>query len=152
MERKLKNQIVAVLAVVAVAIVGSVFVNLGMEWFGALRRPSQWLPNFVIPIVWTVIYLLVAIYLVVELQNERLKKETAWLFVVNGVLNVLWCLVFFTLNLTFLGAIVIILNLAFGWILYSNLNKNYILPKLLLIYPLWLSIATGLNVALWILN
>ena len=152
MRSKSKYQILSVILVIIVAGLGSLFVNLGTNWFNSLIKPSQWIPNFVIPIVWTVIYLLACIYLVILIKNDKFDKKNTILFIVNGILNVLWCLIFFTLKQTFLGLIIIVINLVLGFILYNYQNKDNILAKLLLIYPLWLSVATCLNLCLWILN
>ena len=153
----MKNNVLRIVSVVApivlVAVLGSVFVNLGIEWFDALVKPSQWIPNWVIPVVWTVIYVTFAIVLLNWSSKEKISTSTKVLLIVNGVLNVLWCLVFFTLKLTFVGNIVILLNLIAGIALRMNIflhNKNY--AYFLAIYPIWLSIATTLNLALWILN
>lgn len=153
MRKTLKYQILAIIAVVIVAVLGSIFVNLGMDWFNLLNKPTQWIPNIVIPIVWTVIYLFTAIMLCVLIKNESLNTALLITFIVNGILNISWCLVFFALNLTLIGNIVIIINLIAGWMLIIQLNKfrnKYI--NLYIIYPLWLSIATTLNLCLWILN
>ena len=77
---------------------GSVFVNIGMNWFNSLNKPQQWIPDFVIPVVWTVIYLLFFIILSKLFNKNKLKKPTIILLVINGIINVLWCLIFFTLN------------------------------------------------------
>lgn len=152
MNNKLKKQILAVFLVVLVAGLGTLFVVLGMDWFNSLAKPSQWIPNFVIPIVWTVIYSLVAVYLVVQIKNDKLDTKNVTIFAINGLLNVLWCLVFFTLNQTLLGLIVIVLNLIASIVLFVEQEGKDILTKLLLIYPTWLSIATCLNLSSWILN
>lgn len=153
MSKKTKYQILMIISIIVVAGLGSLFVNLGMAWFDALKKPTQWIPNFVIPVVWSIIYLLAAIYLFIEIKNERLDREKTGWFVANGVLNILWCLVFFTLNLTLLGLVFIILNLIAGWILFTKISKKpNIFSKLLLSYPVWLSIATSLNLCLWVLN
>ena len=153
MKRKTLSIIFSILAVVVVAALGSVFVNLGMDWFNGLSKPTQWIPNFVIPIVWSVIYLIAAGVLFFWIKNGEMKKKTAVLFIVNGVLNVLWCLIFFTLRLTFLGNIVIVLNLIFAFLLVLDIfNYKKLYGYLLSIYPIWISIATTLNLALWILN
>ena len=153
MKKKTIYQIIEIVSVLLVAGLGSLFVNLGMGWFDALKKPTQWIPNFVIPVVWSIIYLLAAIYLFIEIKNDRLGKEEMWWFVANGVLNILWCLVFFTLNQTLLGLVFIVLNLVAGWILFVKISKkqNW-LSRILIIYPIWLSIATSLNLCLWILN
>ena len=139
--------------IVLVAILGSVFVNLGMEWFNFLTKPTQWIPNFVIPIVWTIIYILFIVVLLLINIITKFSIKTIILLITNGVLNVLWCLIFFALNLTLLGNIFIVVNLVFGVWLFVDLQKykkQY--TYLLVTYPTWLCIATTLNMALWILN
>ncbi len=140
-------------AVVLVAVLGSIFVNLGMDWFDGLTKPSEWVPNIVIPIVWTVIYISFAIYLYFAIKNETLDRELVWLLIVNGILNVVWCLVFFALNSLLWGLIVIVLNLIVGAVMITIMHKrDMFFSYVLTIYPLWLSIATCLNLACWILN
>lgn len=142
-----------VLPILVVAVLGSVFVNLGSDWFNALNKPSQWIPNFIIPIVWTIIYISFAVVLALWTNKEELTKSTIILLIINGVLNVLWCLIFFTLKQTFLGNVTIILNLIFGVALWINIfTKQKVYSYVLAIYPIWLSIASTLNLALWILN
>ena len=152
-----KNQITKVIIstvfILLIAVLGSVFVNLGMDWFDSLDKPSQWIPNIVIPIVWTIIYISFAIINYLWLRKSNIPTNVVILMFINGILNVLWCLVFFTLNLTFIGNIVIILNLIFGYLLLAEIFKyEKIYGLILSIYPIWLSIATTLNTALWILN
>ena len=152
-KNKFVNALWVVLPVALVAGLGSVFVNLGMDWFDALAKPTQWIPNIVIPIVWTVVYLLFVVILIVWQNQTKISNKTLGLLIANGVLNVLWCLVFFTLNLTFLGNIVIILNLIAGfWLVLDIAKQKKLFSLVLLVYPIWLSIATTLNLALWILN
>ena len=153
----MKNNVLRIISVVVpiilVAVLGSIFVNLGLPWFNDLIKPSQWIPNWVIPVVWTVIYITFAVVLLLWTSKESLSKSTVGLLVANGILNILWCLVFFTLKLTFIGNIVIILNLIAGVSLWLNIfmqRKTY--AYWLSIYPIWLSIATTLNLAMWILN
>lgn len=142
-----------IIPIIAVAVLGSVFVNLGMDWFNLLTKPSQWIPNIVIPIVWTIIYLAFAVVLVLWQNKAKMTTQTIILLIVNGLLNILWCLLFFTLNLTFVGNIAIILNLIAGFLLVADIFKaQKLYGYILIIYPVWLSIATTLNMALWILN
>ncbi len=145
--------LVSFVPVIIVAVLGSIFVNIGMPWFGSLIKPSQWIPNIVIPIVWTVIYLLTSIVIFLWVRNGKMPKNIVVLFVINGILNVLWCLLFFTLKLTFIGQVAIILNLIFSYYLLLEIKKeNGLYYYMLIIYPIWLSIATVLNLAVWILN
>ena len=154
MERKnVVKIIIAIVSILIVAVLGSVLVNIGMDWFNALEKPTQWITNIVIPIMWTVIYLTFGIVLSIWIVKVGIPRNVIILLVINGLLNVLWCLVFFTLQLTFIGNIVIVLNLIAGFALFSAIYRTQPLYALLtVIYPIWLSLATTLNTALWILN
>lgn len=150
--KKLKI-ILSIGGVLLVAVLGTIFVNIGMDWFNSLEKPSQWISNFVIPIVWSVIYLSAGIVLFLWHSKSNIPLKTSILFIINGALNVLWCLIFFTLRLTFLGNIVIIINLIFAYIILVDIFKqNKVYGYMLALYPVWLSLATSLNIAIWILN
>jgi len=148
-----KNIVITLVGIISVAVLGTIFAQLGMGWFDSLVKPSEWVPSYIFPIVWTIIYLLF-IYVLIKWQNrEPLSTENIILLVINGILNVLWCLVFFTLNQLLLGAVVIIINALFGLRLYFEICKEDAKNGLIIsIYPIWLCIATALNLALWILN
>ncbi|MBQ8909319.1 MAG: tryptophan-rich sensory protein [Clostridia bacterium] len=144
---------ITLISIVAVAGFGTLFTQLGMGWFDKLIKPAEWIPSWIIPIVWTVIYGLFA-YVLIKWQNRRpLTKENIILLIVNGVLNILWCLVFFTLHQLFLGVVVIVINALFAIRLYLEICKEDAMNGFIIsIYPIWLCIATTLNLAVWILN
>ena len=152
-KNKIKNTIISTAFIIMVAVLGSIFVNLGMQWFNELTKPNEWIPNIVIPIVWTIIYVAFAIINYLWIKKTDIPKHTIVLMVINGILNILWCLVFFTLNNLLLGNIVIIFNLIASIVLIISILKTQKIYGLILtIYPIWLSIATTLNLAVWILN
>ena len=139
--------------IVLVAVLGSVFVALGQDWYATLLKPSEWVPSFVFGIVWTIIYVSTAIALFVWQKHSKVPKHIYVLLIINGILNVVWCLVFFTLNQLLLGAIIILLNLIFAfWLVIKIYKNNWFYALLLAIYPVWISIATTLNLATWFLN
>ena len=145
--------IITWVVIIVVAVLESIFVNLGMDWFDSLTKPSEWVPNFVIPIIWTIIYLLFAIVFIFLYKKEVVNTKIIVLGILNAVFNVLWCLVFFTLNQLLLGEIIIIINVVLGALLVAELTKTQLWYTFLLwVYPIWLSFATLLNTAVWILN
>jgi len=144
---------IVVISIALVAGLGSLFVNLGMDWFNTLTKPSQFVPAFVFGIVWSVIYIAFAVVICLWIRKEKLPKSTFVLLIVNGVLNALWCLLFFTLHNTILGLVAIIFNLIVAIILWINMYRlKPIYAYITSIYPIWISLATCLNLALWILN
>lgn len=151
---KIISYVLIILSIGIVAGLGSLFVNLGMDWFSVLKTPSQFPPNFIIPIVWSVIYIIFAIVLCNWVsKGEGLPSSIKVLLILNGIFNILWCLIFFTLNQTFGGLVSIILLLIMAYVLVINIFKyNRVYGYFTLIYPVWVSIATTLNIALWVLN
>ena len=136
MKKNIWNIIISTGAIIIVAGLGSLFVNLGMDWFNSLEKPTQWIPNIVIPIVWTVVYLAFAIILFLWLKKESLPKSVLIYLIINGILNILWCLVFFTLNQLFIGNIIIIINLILGIKLVLEIAKTQKIYALVVsIYP-----------------
>ena len=156
MEMK-KDKIIGYIAIIGsiilVAGLGSLFVNLGMEYFDSLERPSEFVPSFVIPIVWTVIYCIFAVVLCIIYSKQEFDFKTTILIAINGILNILWCLLFFTLESTLLGVISIVLLLISSYLLVIDLLKyKEWYAYLTVLYPIWVSCATCLNLSLWILN
>ncbi len=151
-----KNIINCAIIIVAVALVaglGGLFVSLGMSWYETLVKPSQYVPNVVFSIVWSIVYIATIVMLCLWTKKDVLPRNVlAWL-IANGILNVLWCLVFFTLGQTLIGLIIIILNLVSSAFLWRAINiSKPIYSYVLAIYPVWICLATGLNLSLWILN
>lgn len=142
-----------ILAIALVVLLGSIFTNKGLDWLDTLNKPNEWLKEYIIPIIWSIIYLLFTIYLLYLTNKEKINKKLLILLIINGVFNVLWCFVYFTLKNILLGQIVIIINLVVSILLLIEIFKNNkIWGYILLIYPTWLTIATCLNLAIWILN
>ena len=149
--RKFKKYILPSIGIVLVSVVGSLFTNSGMDWFKMLNKPSEWIPSFVIPVMWTIIYLLYWIFMISN--DYYLYPMITNLLVFNGFLNVVWCFIYFVINSLLGGVVVIIFNLIASIFLVIEIKKVYkVWGSILFIYPLWLSIATILNVTTFILN
>ena len=121
--RKIIQIIIVILSILAVAVLGSLFVNLGIDWFNGLQKPSQWIPNILIPIMWTIIYITFGVVFTIWIIRSGIPTNIIVWLIINGVLNIFWCLVFFTLHLTLIGNIVIILNLIAGYTLLIQIIK-----------------------------
>ena len=92
-------------------------------------------------------------YAVQRSQQKRRAKAVFVTAAVNGVLNVVWCLTFFTLRQIFPALAVILVNLTASVLLVLQVRRNGKLWfYVMLIYPVWITLATALNGAIWILN
>ena len=153
MENKTLKIISIFVFIAVIAGLGGLFVFLGSSWFNSLTVPTEWIPNIVIPIVWTVVYIAFAVVFFFWVKGGDVPRQVLIWGIINGILNVLWCLVFFTLRQLFLGMVIITTNAIFAWLLITAIFKrNKLFAGILLIYPIWLNIATSLNLATWILN
>ncbi len=75
-------------AVVLVAALGSLFTQFWMSWYDGLIKPTQWIPSFIIPIAWAVIYVSFIVALCLWQKRKPLTVENIVLLAINGVLNV----------------------------------------------------------------
>ena len=74
--------IISILAVILVAGLGTLFVNLGSTWFNTLLKPSQWIPNIVIPVIWTIIYIAFITILTLWWLKEYIPFMTVILLII----------------------------------------------------------------------
>lgn len=147
--KRIKKYVLPLLFIIFVAGVGYLFTSYGMTWYKTLKKPTEWLGSMVFVVVWSTIYSLFYIYCI---RNEY-NNKTLNLLLINGILNVLWCLMYFVINTLLGGLIVIIVNLFLAVYLVFEIYKyNKIYGYILSIYPLWIAIATTLNLATFILN
>jgi len=142
-----------ILGVMLVAVLGTIFTNTGLDWLDTLNKPNMWLKVYIIPTIWSIIYTLFSTYLIYLTYKNQCNKKLIALLILNGLINVVWCLVYFYVKNILLGLIIIIINLILSILLLIEIYKrNLKWSYVLMIYPTWLSIATCLNLSIWILN
>ena len=98
--------------------------------------------GWVFPIVRSILYILMGISSYIVRNN----KEFMSIYKVNLVINLLWPIIFFTLNFKVFGFFwILLLILVVGYMMYKFYNKNKISTYLLIPYLLWLIFASILN-------
>lgn len=139
---------VAALAAVVILGAGGALTEIG-PWYNQLRKPSWQPPNWLFAPAWTAIFALAAFAAVKSWDAASGFAEhalVAGLFALNGVLNVLWSLLFFKLQRPDWALIEIvplwlsILALIAGLAPLSGRGSLALLP-----YLLWVSFAAVLN-------
>ena len=91
---------VAAAGVTALGVAGMMLTPLG-TWYYALRKPSWQPPDWLFGPAWTIIFILEAASAVICWQTTRTASGAALLittYVANGLFNMLWSLLFFTLR------------------------------------------------------
>lgn len=141
--------VVSVFIVYLVAFVGSLFSSEGIDsgWYEGIK-PSISPPDWVFPVVWNILFFLIALSLFFSWSNSASgqTKLVAFVFGLNFILNVLWSVLYFGLRNPFAAFI----ELIFLWL--SILLMMFVAFKidkkafyLLVPYLLWVSFAGVLN-------
>ena len=122
------------------------------EWYVALNKPSWVPPNWVFPVVWTILYVMIAI------AGWLVWRRAGWssalaVWVVGLALNALWSYVMFgrhEIGLALGGIGALWLSIAAFIGLAWNLDR--LAAYLFLPYLAWVTVATALNFEIWRLN
>ncbi len=133
-------------------VIGSVFTAKSVStWYLTLNKPLFTPPGWLFGPVWISLYFLMGVALFLIWQKKDKKALT--FFSVQLVFNAFWSIAFFGLKSPLFGLIVIIIL----WILILlTIIKFFKISKsagwLLIPYILWVSFASILNFALFLLN
>lgn len=126
-----------------------------ISWYPLLEKPSFTPPNYLFGPVWTILYLLmgISLYLVVRQPASPNRTKALTLFSIQLLLNFWWSVFFFRFHLIAIALIDIILLLVFIILMIrSFLKLNKLAANLQWPYLAWVSFATALNMAIWVLN
>ena len=147
-KKKINWKVLAVsfLAVIIVSLIGSSTMNISEESWYKQVRPSITPPDIVFPIVWTTLYILIAlsIYFVwTSSKTKYQKKMILIVFGINLIANALWTWLFFGLQNTTAGLI----DIGIIWLTcILMLMLSYKIDKrafyMLIPYFLWISFAS----------
>lgn len=125
------------------------------KWYAALRKPSWVPPNWAFPVVWTVLYGMIAaagwIVWTAAAPGEATVPTALW--ALQLVLNALWSPVFFGMKRMDLAFVVVsAMWLAIAATIIAFWPVSWVAAALLLPYLVWVSIAAALNRSVWKLN
>ena len=141
-----KILIVSLVIVALVAFIGSLFtIDTDSEWYDSIK-PSITPPNWVFPVVWNILFFLIALSLYFVLVSKKQKNKILTIYLVNFILNILWSVLFFTYKKTkiaFFELIILWISILLMVILSYKINKKA--SYLLIPYLLWVSFAGILN-------
>lgn len=155
-----RQTLIALLAAFAVCFgasaIGGLLTGPNLAWYETLERPGFAPPNSVFPVVWTVLYAMMAVavwqFWRAEGSAGDRKLGLIW-FGIQLFLNVAWSFVFFWLRSPGYGLIVILLLLvAITATIVIFVRSSRGAALLMLPYLLWVCFAASLNFAFWFLN
>ncbi|WP_122430518.1 tryptophan-rich sensory protein TspO [Pseudomonas viridiflava] len=115
------------------------------QWYESLKKPSFTPPNWLFPVAWTTIYLLLA-WAGYRLSLIPGSQEVLALWAAQIALNTLWTPVFFGAHKLLAGMVIItLLWLVVAAMLVMALRLDVITGLMLFPYLVWLCVAAALN-------
>ena len=157
MWQKIKPYIISVAIALGVGVLSALFTRGNMDIYDRIQTPPLSPPGILFPIVWTILYILMGIssarVYVIGKEEDISTYNALKTYGIQLAVNFFWSIIFFNAE-AFLFAFVWILLL---WLLIIKMIKefNTISPfaaKLQVPYLLWVTFATYLNLAIYLLN
>jgi len=137
------------------AAIGSFFTSSAINsWYVTVNKPVITPPNWFFPIIWTTLYILMALSLyLVWLKGLKKNLLAATLFISQLFLNALWCALFFGFKQFLFGLIEIVFlwfNILAATIEFWHIDRKS--AYLLFPYLAWVLLATMLNFMFVLIN
>ena len=116
-------------------------------------KPPLSPPGIVFPIVWTILYILMGISYFLATKDNEDNKELDQIYLLQLLVNFMWPIIFFVLEMYFTAFLWIILLLILVIVMIKALlNVNKVSGYLQIPYLIWLLFATYLNLGITLLN
>lgn len=135
---------------------GSLIGNIGRPdgWYKKLKKPYLNPPNYIFPIVWTILYLMIGISYFLALRKTN--NINYWILpILHLLLNFSYSPMFFYFRELLLSSILTILILITALLVFfqfTKLDKSLISSILLIPYIIWLCFANYLSYSIYFLN
>ena len=148
--------LISILITLSAGFIGSFFTTSSITtWYAFINKPFFSPPNWLFAPVWTLLYILMGISaFLIWKKRDNLKTKQAFIFYgIQLILNALWSIIFFGMHnpgLALLEIIILWLFILITLIKFYKINK--IAGLLFIPYLLWVSFASILNYAIWMLN
>lgn len=148
-----KVLIISLIVVYLTAFIGSLFTSpvTYSQWY-IDNKPEITPPNYVFPIVWNILFFLIALSLYFAWINSKKKQKTkvAFVFGINLILNASWSYLFFTLQKPLWAFVCLIaIWISIWWMIFTVCKIDRKSEWLLIPYLIWVSFAGVLNY-LWV--
>lgn len=124
-------------------------------WYSSLHKSNLTPPAIVFPIVWSILYAMLALSGWSLWQQRRHPKATIAIgfYSAQMILNWSWSVLFFNFHLIALGFYCIILIALLTLITIFITKNNFKFSSIMLVpYFIWLIFASYLNGVIWMLN
>ena len=118
--------------------------KIDTSFYDTINKPFFAPPKIVFPIIWTIIYILIAIALYKN-KNKNLVYYKS--LIINYFSNQIYTFLFFSLKSPFIAFIDTIIVLISSLYLYNEIKSKYLIP-----YIIWNIFATVLSLSIYLIN
>ena len=135
--------------------IGGLIFRSDTIFYKSLNKPVFAPPSIVFPIVWTILYILIALSIYLILKNNKLKNIPNYTksLIINYFSNQVFSFLFFTIKSPFLALInTFIVLISSLFLYYESKELNKVAAKLLIPYIIWNIFATILIIFIFFMN
>ena len=124
--------------------ISSIIFRSDTSFYDSIKKPFFAPPGIVFPIVWTILYILIAIGLY---NNKNKSIEYYKRLIINYFSNQIFTFLFFTVKSPFIAFINTLVVLISSLFLYNETKSKWFIP-----YIIWNIFATILSLSVYLLN
>ena len=135
--------------------IGGLLFRSDTIFYNNINKPSFAPPSILFPIIWTILYILIAISIYLIYKNNDFKDTPNYnkTLLINYVSNQIFSFFFFTIKSPFLALIdTIIVFISSLFLYYESKKLNKLSAKLLIPYIIWNLFATILIITIFFMN
>ncbi len=156
MKKNYLNYIFSISLCLFVGISSSAATSLSVKtWYKTLAKPSFTPPEWVFPIAWSILYIVMAISwgMILSARNHRQIKKAHFFFLLHLIFNFSWSFIYFGAHqITYAWIDINCLCIALIATIYYFYKISKLAAYLLLPYLIWVCFANVLNGSIWYLN
>lgn len=145
----------SIMGFLVLGLLSGIFAFDAQVYYKELALPNFSPPGFLFGPVWSVLYILIgsAHYFIWQQRESRSRSVVLCLFYIQFTLNIVWSLFFFTMRNTGLALV----DISILWVILFLLQALFLkynrkIMWLMGPYFLWVSFASALNIAIFMLN
>lgn len=151
---KLKPLIYSLLITLGVGALSGFLTRESMQQYQGLNKPPLSPPSFLFPIVWTILYILMAVSAFQVYESDKdCRKPALTVYGIQLAVNFIWPIIFFNLHAYLFAFIWLILLWALVLAMILLFYRcSHCAAYLQIPYLLWITFAAYLNYSVWMLN
>lgn len=148
-----KNLISCIAIPLAVGGLSALLTRNSMDAFDSIAKPDLTPPDWLFPVVWTILYILMGIASYLGLTSKKPNNAALTVYAVQLAFNFFWPIIFFNLKLylfAFIWLVLLWLLILKTALLFYQISKPA--GYLMIPYLLWVTFAGYLNFSIYLLN